>query len=182
MPKGAYGMALCLAGVCVAVGLGLAAAASVMLPQAVGVHVPRELLVIGGATALALALANHRRVARVVPAAASLGEGLLLGFCVLVGTLAEWSQVGWAALQWAGVMGVFLIVQIGVALALAWGLRLGGGAWLLALTGAVYSPAFVGPIAQAADRRDLVPVGVAVGLLGLASATPLALLWVRAFA
>ena len=102
----------------------------------------------------------------------------MIAFCLLVGTAASLGDLYGEALGWAWRMAVFLAIELSVALALARACGVGAGAFLLAVAGAVYSPAFVGPVAHAARRPDLVAVGVLWGLVGLALGTPAALAFV----
>ena len=139
---------------------------------------PAELLILGGATAAAVICASAIVRARVAAAGTRLGEGLMIAFCVLVGTAASLGDLYGEALAWAWHMGAFLLIELSVALALARACGVDVGTFLLAVAGAVYSPAFVGPVAHAARRPDLVAVGVLWGLVGLALGTPAALAFV----
>lgn len=153
---------------CLAVGL----LASAVLA---GPALPDELFVLGAAAVAAVAAASTFVSGPVAAAGTRFGEGLLIAFCLLVGTGASPGALYGEALAWAGFMGAFLVVELAVAVGLARLFGLRADPFLLALAGAVYSPAFVGPVAHAARRPDLVAVGVAWGLLGLALGTPAAL-------
>ena len=171
---GATIVALSLTATSVIVGLGLAYAA---------VGAADEVLVLLGVSAAAVAcaqlLAGREDADALVHAGTIVGDLAVLAFCVLIGWQSELREVGPAAVGWALTMGAFLAVQLGVALALARSWGVGAGAFLLAVAGCVYSPAFVPAFAQRVGRPDLAPLGIAVGLLGLLAATPLALAVVR---
>ena len=158
-----------------AIGIGSLAAA---LLSSSGVMLSGELVILGLATTLSIAAASTFVSPEVATAGARIGEGLMIAFCFLVGSAADLSTVYGEALTWALNMGLFLLIQIAAALAIARWLGVEGGTFILALAGAVYSPAFVGPVAHAARRRDLIAVGVIWGLIGLALGTPVALAFV----
>ncbi len=173
-----YAKALGLAVACVA----LAGGASLLLPSGF-----LELGVLGlGAL---LAVTTGERLAQkskgsnaIATAGQNLGEYLMLIFCVLIGWSADWTSVGPEALVWAGQMGLFLLVQVVVSLVLAKALKVEPALYLMALVGAIYSPAFVPPIATTTKRYDLVPTGVFIGLIGLALGTLIGVLFARGFA
>ena len=136
--------------------------------------VPSELVILGTATVVSVGLAGAVLPRGAGQAGARLGDGLMIVFCVLVGTGASLGDLAGEALSWAMSMGGFLAVELGVAVILARALRVDADTFSLALAGAVYSPAFVGPVAIAAGRRDALPVGIVWGLIGLALGTPAA--------
>ena len=170
----AYGLTAAATVVALVAGLGLNA---LLGPSAV----PAELVILGASTVVSVAMAATVLPAGAGEAGARLGDGLMIVFCLLVGTGASLADLAGESLHWALFMGAFVAVELGVALVLAKALRVEADAFLLALAGAIYSPAFVGPVALAADRRDLIPVGIAWGLMGLALGTPAALAFVAYF-
>ena len=156
------------------VGLGLASLVG-------ATALPPELLVIGAASVVSVAVARAVGRLELGTAGARLGDGLMMAFCVLVGTGANVFAVAGEAVRWAVLMGGVLSVEVTVALLLARVLRVDAKAFLMALAGAVYSPAFVGPVAHAARAHGAIPVGIAWGLIGLALGTPAALAFAAYF-
>lgn len=131
----------------------------------------REVVAILAVTSVAVAASFHRGV-RKMAGSTVVGDYALLVFCVAVGTLAQISRVT------SGSNGALLLFTATVLVASTL-LHLALCAWrridrdtaIITSVAAVFSPAFVPPVADALANREIVPSGVLTGLIGFAVGT-----------
>lgn len=127
----------------------------------------QDLVAILGATALAvLASGNHR--VRSIPGTYDIGEWILLVFCAAVGTITDLSQflVADSLIFPFTLAVVFGGVILHLLLCMAF--KIDRDTYIITLTAGIYSPAFVGPVAQVLKNREIVLSGITSGLAGLA--------------
>lgn len=105
---------------------------------------------------------------RSLPGSYELGNYFILVFCVAMGARTDLSQL----LATGSTIFVFTAIVMAGAIVLHFILarlfRIDVDTLIITSTAAVYGPAFVGPIAEAIDNRQVILAGLTAGLLGYA--------------
>jgi len=124
-------------------------------------------LVILAITTLSIACSFSKRV-RTLPGSFDTGQYILLMFCVAVGTLVDIDELLVASPNIFLFVGLVMFGTIILHYLLASVFKIDVDTVLITSTGAIYGPAFVGPIAGVLKNRDAVVTGLTAGLLGYA--------------
>jgi uncharacterized membrane protein len=97
-----------------------------------------------------------------------LGNYFLLIFCVAVGSLADVHKIFGAAPAIFGFVACIMATTIMLHLLLSRIFKIDVDTFIIASTAGLYGPPFIAPVAKAIRNPYLIPVGIALGLLGLA--------------
>ncbi len=126
-----------------------------------------EPLVILGITTLGLAASFIRKV-RELPLTFSTANYFLLVFALSVGTQADFAELlaNSSMLFWFCGFVVFGSVLVHYLLALLF--RVDRDTLIITSTAAIFGPAFIGPVAKSIGNKGIIPIGLALGLIGLA--------------
>lgn len=120
-----------------------------------------------GITTLSIACSFNNRI-RALQGSYDTGQYLLLMFCVAVGTLADVKELLVASPNIFLFVGLAMFGAILFHYLIAAFFKIDVDTVLITSTGAIYGPAFVGPIAGVLNNREAVVAGLASGLLGYA--------------
>lgn len=118
-------------------------------------------------TTLAIGASFIERI-RNIEGSFELGQYLLLVFCVSIGTLASGDKL---AAAMGPIFYITLIAVVGAVLLhflFAAIFRIDADTVIITSTAAVFSPAFVGPIAEVLKNKEIVVSGVTTGVVGFA--------------
>ncbi len=137
-----------------------------------GLSVPVIMMLL---TALALLAACAPRVNHWSGSYAT-GEYLILVFCLAIGAMIRFDTFKWDNLYLFAFAAAVMTLGVGLHLLLARMFKHDIGHFLIASTAAVFGPPFVGVVARAIQTPQLVPAGLAVGVLGYAVGNYLGLL------
>ena len=151
------------------IGLGLSA---VVLAAGLGsamllfgkLHEMTILLVI---TSLGIAGSSVPRI-RTLKGTFGMGNYLLLVFCVAVGSLANLAQVASTAPQVLGYVGAVIGVALALHMVFARLLKIDADTMIISSAAGIFGPAFIAPVARAIGNPRLIPLGLALALLGFA--------------
>lgn len=124
-------------------------------------------LLILSITTLGIALSFVRAVRR-LQGSYETGQYILLMFCLAIGTLADVKELLGAGGQIFLFVAFVMFGAIVLHYLLATLFRIDVDTVLITSTGAIYGPAFIGPIAGVLKNREAVVSGLASGLLGYA--------------
>jgi uncharacterized membrane protein len=126
-----------------------------------------EPIVILGITTLGIAASFVRKI-RVLPLTFSTANYLLLLFALTVGSMANLTELLAASsmLFWFCGFMVFGSVIMHVLLAILF--RVDRDTLIITSTAAIFGPAFIGPVANAIGNKGIIPIGIALGIIGLA--------------
>ena len=126
-----------------------------------------EPVVILGITTLGLAASFIRKV-RELPLTFSTANYFLLVFALSVGTQADFAELlaNSSTLFWFCGFVVFGSVLVHYLLALLF--RVDRDTLIITSTAAIFGPAFIGPVAKSIGNKGIIPIGIALGLIGLA--------------
>lgn len=154
------GLGLLLAAGTVGVGVGL----SFLLTGRIS-----ESVVILSVTTLGI-LASLIRPIRELPGTEPSGQYLLLVFCFAIGSMSDFGKLT-AAPTVVLYLAVVLVGAILLHYLLAAFFRIDADTVLITSTAAVFSPAFVGPVAAALGNREVLVPGLTTGVIGYAVGT-----------
>jgi uncharacterized membrane protein len=126
-----------------------------------------EPLVILGITTLGLGASFIHKV-RQLPLTYSTANYFLLVFALSVGTQADFAELlaNSSMLFWFCGFVVFGSVLVHYLLALLF--RVDRDTLIITSTAAIFGPAFIGPVAKSIGNKGIIPIGIALGLIGLA--------------
>ena len=126
-----------------------------------------EPVIILGITTLGIAASFVRKI-RVLPLTFSTANYLLLVFALAVGSMANLAELLAASsmLFWFCGFVVFGSVILHVLLAILF--RVDRDTLIITSTAAIFGPAFIGPVANAIGNKGIIPIGIALGIIGLA--------------
>lgn len=124
-------------------------------------------LVILAITTLSIASSFNKRV-RTIKGSFDTGQYILLMFCVAIGTLVDINELLVASPNIFLFVGLVMFGTIVLHYFLAAVFKIDVDTVLITSTGAIYGPAFVGPIAGVLKNREAVVAGLTAGLLGYA--------------
>lgn len=122
-------------------------------------------IVILAITTLSIICSFNKRV-REIKGSFDTGQYLLLMFCVAIGTLANVKELLFANPYILLYVGLVMIGAILFHYLLAAVFKIDVDTVLITSTGAIYGPAFVGPIAGVLKNREVVVTGLTAGILG----------------
>ena len=122
-------------------------------------------LVILTITTLSIICSFNKRI-RTIKGSFDTGQYFLLIFCVAIGTLADIKELLVASPNIFLFVGLAMFGTIICHYLLAAVFKIDVDTVLITSTGAIYGPAFVGPIAGVLKNREAVVTGLAAGLLG----------------
>jgi uncharacterized membrane protein len=97
-----------------------------------------------------------------------LGNYFLLIFCVLVGSLANAEMVLGAAPMVLGLVGFVMLIAVSLHLLLCVIFKIDLDTFVISSAAAIFGPPFIAPVAKAIRNPLLIPIGLALGVLGLA--------------
>jgi uncharacterized membrane protein len=151
------------------IGLGLAA---VILALGIGIamllfgklHEMTILLVI---TSLGVAGSSVPRI-RNLKGTFGMGNYLLLVFCVAVGSLANLQQVASSAPHVLAYVGAIIGIALSLHIIFARFLKIDADTMIISSAAGIFGPAFISPVARAIGNPRLIPLGLALALLGFA--------------
>ena len=124
-------------------------------------------LVILTITTLSIVCSFNKRI-RTIKGSFDAGQYFLLMFCVAIGSLANVKELLVASPNLFLFVGLAMFGAIIFHYFLAYVFKIDVDTVLITSTGAIYGPAFVGPIAGVLKNREAVVTGLAAGLLGYA--------------
>jgi uncharacterized membrane protein len=151
------------------VGLGLSA---LVLGAALGIamllfgrlHEMTILLVI---TTLGIAGSSVPRI-RNLKGTFAMGNYLLLVFCVAVGSLANLQQVASTAPHVLAYVGAIIGTTLVLHIAFARLFNIDADTMIISSVAGIFGPAFIAPVARAIRNPQVIPLGLALALLGFA--------------
>ena len=131
-----------------------------------------------GITSLAVLASLVPRV-RALPGTYGMGQVLLLVFCTSTGSLADFGLLFATSLPVLAFTCVLITLVLALTVALGALLRVDRDTLLITSVATVMSPAFVAPVADKLENREVVITGIASGLVGcaLANYVGIALAW-----
>ncbi len=126
-----------------------------------------EPLVILGITSLGIGASFIRKV-RELPLTFSTANYFLLVFALSVGMQADFAELlaNSSVLFWFCGFVVFGSVLVHYLLAILF--RVDRDTLIITSTAAIFGPAFIGPVANAIGNKGIIPIGIALGLIGYA--------------
>jgi uncharacterized membrane protein len=154
-----------LAGVYAAVIAGISAGVSFLLFEIDSTAFTTTVFLLVTTLGLAGAAIPH---VRQLKGSFGLGNYLLLIFCVLVGSLANAEMVLRAAPVILGLVGLVMMIAIGLHLLLCIIFKIDLDTFVISSAAAIFGPPFIAPVAKAIRNPLLIPIGLALGVLGLA--------------
>jgi len=150
---------------------GAAGAAVVVVALSVGLSLlitgkMAEALILLSITTLGIAASFLPRL-RHLTGAYDFGHYLLLVFCVAIGTIADFRELAGTPLIFA-YCAFAVLGSVALHYFLASRFRIDADTAIITSTAAVFSPAFVGPVAAALKNREIIVSGITTGLVGYA--------------
>lgn len=118
-------------------------------------------------TTLGIGSSFFRKV-RALPSTFSTANYMLLVFAVAVGSMANFRELleASSALFWFVGFVVFGSILVHYLLAILF--RVDRDTLIITSTAAIFGPAFIGPVATAIGNKDIITIGIALGLIGYA--------------
>ncbi len=113
-------------------------------------------------------LASTQKKIRELPGAFGVGNYLLLVFCVAVGSMANIKRMAAAAPEMVMFVAIVMFGSIFLHAFLAWLFKIDRDTVIMTSTAGIYGPPFIAPVAKAIGRPGLIPIGIAIALLGFA--------------
>ncbi|MDX1478436.1 MAG: DUF819 family protein [Saprospiraceae bacterium] len=126
-----------------------------------------EMVVLLTITTLGIAAAAFPRV-RQWRGSFGLGNYLLLVFCVAVGSIANVQKIIGSGPDILAFVGLIMGVTILLHLLFSYWLRIDTDAMIIASAAGIFGPAFIAPVARALRNPLIIPLGLALALLGFA--------------
>ena len=150
-------------------GLGLAA---IVLGMAVGISYlvtggETEAIIILGITTLGIAASFVPRIRR-LPHTFSTANYLLLVFALAMGSRANFAELLSSSGSLFYFCGFVVFGSVILHYVLAFLFRIDRDTLIISSTASIFGPAFIGPVANAIGNREIIPIGIALGLLGYA--------------
>jgi uncharacterized membrane protein len=150
------GIALALLVLATAMGLSYLISGNISFP-----------LVILGITTLAIGASFHRKVQN-LPHTFSSASYLLLVFALTMGSMANFSELISASTTLFYFCGFVVFGSVIFLFLLAFIFRTDRDTVIIASTAAIFGPAFIGPVANVIGNRDIIAMGITLGLIGYA--------------
>jgi uncharacterized membrane protein len=157
------GLAIALSLVGIAIGISLLIFGSIAEPWVI--------LII---TTLGIA-ASFLPMVRTLPGTFNTANYMLLVFALAMGSMANFSELLAASSSLFWFCGFVVFGSILLHYLLAMIFRVDRDTLIITSTAAIFGPAFIAPVAQAIGNREIIPIGIALGLIGFAIGTYLGL-------
>jgi uncharacterized membrane protein len=112
--------------------------------------------------------ASFFRSVRALPMTFSTANYMLLVFALAMGSMADFRELieASSALFWFCGFVVFGSILVHYLLAILF--RVDRDTLMISSTAAIFGPAFIGPVANAIGNKEIIPIGIALGLIGYA--------------
>ncbi len=150
------GIALAILVLSIALGLSYLISGNISFP-----------LVILGITTLAIVASFHRKI-QSLPHTFSSASYLLLVFALTMGSMANFSELIPAGSTLFYFCGFVVFGSVILHFLLAFIFRTDRDTVIIASTAAIFGPAFIGPVANVIGNRDIIAMGITLGLIGYA--------------
>jgi uncharacterized membrane protein len=124
-------------------------------------------LVILGITTLAIGASFHPRIQH-LPHTFSSANYLLLVFALTMGSMANFSELVAASSTLFYFCGFVVFGSVVLHYLLAFIFRIDRDTVIIASTAAIFGPAFIGPVANVIGNKDIIAMGITLGLIGYA--------------
>ena len=124
-------------------------------------------VVILGITTLGIGASFHRRI-RSLPGSYETASYLLLVFAVAMGSLADFSELLASSSSLFLFCGSVVLGSALIHILLATLFRIDRDTLMIASTAAIFGPAFIAPVANVIGNRQIIGIGIALGLIGIA--------------
>jgi uncharacterized membrane protein len=124
-------------------------------------------LIILGITTLGIAASFQPKIRR-LPHTFSTANYLLLVFALAMGSLANFSELLAASSSLFLFCGFVVFGSVLLHYLLAFIFRIDRDTAIIASTAAIFGPMFIGPVAKVIGNKDLIAIGIALGLIGYA--------------
>jgi len=124
-------------------------------------------LIILGITTLGIVASFQGRI-RKLPHTFSTANYLLLVFALAMGSMANFSELLAASSSLFLFCGFVVFGSVILHFLLAFIFRIDRDTVIIASTAAIFGPMFIGPVAKVIGNRDLIAIGIALGLIGYA--------------
>jgi uncharacterized membrane protein len=148
----------------------------IMASLLVGVAIASSMLILGKIaepvviliiTTLGIAASFFPRI-RALPGTFTTANYMLLVFAVSMGSMANFTELLKASSALFWFCGFMVFGSILVHYLLAWIFKVDTDTLMITSTAAIFGPAFIGPVASALGNREIIPIGIAMGLIGYA--------------
>ena len=126
-----------------------------------------EPLIILGITSFGIAASFLPKI-RNLPQTFSSANYLLLVFAVAMGSRANFTQLLSASTTLFYFCGFVVLGSVLLHFLMSFIFRIDRDTVIIASTAAIFGPAFIGPVANAIGNRDIIAMGIALGLIGYA--------------
>lgn len=124
-------------------------------------------IVILGITTLGIGASFNGKI-RHLPHTFSTATYLLLVFAVAMGSLSDFSELLSSSSNLFLFCGMVVMGSVLLHFLLAYIFRIERDTLIIASTAAIFGPAFIGPVANAIGNREIITIGIALGLIGYA--------------
>lgn len=124
-------------------------------------------LIILGITTLGITASFQPKIRR-LPHTFSTANYLLLVFALAMGSLANFSELLAASSSLFLFCGFVVFGSVLLHFLLAFIFRIDRDTLIIASTAAIFGPMFIGPVAKVIGNKDLIAIGIALGLIGYA--------------
>lgn len=124
-------------------------------------------LIILGITTLGIGASFIKRI-RKLPETFSTANYLLLVFAVAMGSMANFSELIAASSNLFLFCGFVVFGSVFLHILFASIFRCDRDTMIIASTAAIFGPAFIGPVANSLGNKDIIAIGIALGLIGYA--------------
>ena len=126
-----------------------------------------EPLVILGITTLGIAASFHSKIQQ-LPHTFSSANYFLLVFALAVGSMADFSELLAASSILFYFCGFVVFGSVLLHFFLSFIFRIDRDTVIIASTAAIFGPAFIGPVANVIGNKDIIAMGITLGLIGYA--------------
>ncbi len=124
-------------------------------------------LIILGVTTLSIGASFHGRI-RSLPYTYSTANYFLLVFALAMGSLSDFSELLASSSRLFLFCGMVVFGSVLIHMLLAFIFRIDRDTAIIASTAALFGPQFIGPVAESIGNREVIGVGIALGLIGIA--------------
>jgi uncharacterized membrane protein len=124
-------------------------------------------LIILGITTFGIGASFHTGI-RKLPHTYATANYLLLVFAVAMGSMADFSELIASSSSLFLFCGTVVFGSALIHILLAFIFRIDRDTMMIASTAAIFGPAFIGPVATAIGNREIIGIGIALGLIGYA--------------
>ena len=124
-------------------------------------------MIILGITTFGIAASFHQKIRR-LPHTYSTANYFLLVFALAMGSMADFTELLSASSTIFLFCGVVVFGSVLLHYLLAFIFRVDRDTVIIASTAAIFGPAFIGPVANVIGNREIIAMGIALGLIGFA--------------